>query len=382
MLTFYAMPHSLYSGRARCYLIKQHAPFREVSAGHSHFYQHIKPQIGRWIMPVLESDDGTIIQDSTDIIDWYENNNEVRLPARPTTPRHLIASYIFEMFGSEGLLRPAMHYRWNFDEHNLAFIQDQFGLFAMPHTIAGVDAAARHDLTARSMTAMRGAGKAFGVSPETAPHIEAAYLELLDELNAHFSAHPYLLGGCPTLGDYGLIAPLYAHLGRDPYSSNLMQQRARAVYRWRERMNAPFADMGEFPEYNEALLPDDNVPDTLKVLLRRVAHDYLPEIKAMVAFHNHWLGENTPQAGAVVGGGRLARGIGFCTFEWNGIEISTVVMPYRVFMLQRIQDAYDALAAPARADVDALLTQTGLSDIITTRCVRRVQRVDNLETWA
>ena len=31
------------------------------------------------------------------------------------------------------------------------------------------------------------------------------------ELDAHFAAQPYLLGGAPTIGDYGLFASLYAH---------------------------------------------------------------------------------------------------------------------------------------------------------------------------
>ena len=54
---------------------------------------------------------GEIVQDGTDIIDWFEKQNMARLSAYPKTPRHLIASLIMEMFGGEGLLRPAMHYR-------------------------------------------------------------------------------------------------------------------------------------------------------------------------------------------------------------------------------------------------------------------------------
>ena len=37
--------------------------------------------------------------------------------------------------------------------------------------------------------------------------------------------------------DFGLIAPMYAHLGRDPYPLALMQSRAIHVFRWVERMN-------------------------------------------------------------------------------------------------------------------------------------------------
>ena len=35
--TLYALPHSLYSGRARSYLIKQGITFRELSTGHESF---------------------------------------------------------------------------------------------------------------------------------------------------------------------------------------------------------------------------------------------------------------------------------------------------------------------------------------------------------
>ena len=61
---------------------------------------------------------------------------------------------------------------------------------------------------------MRKAAVAFGVTPETKPDIEAAYHDTMAELDAHFSAHPYLLGGAPTIGDYGLFAALYPHWAR------------------------------------------------------------------------------------------------------------------------------------------------------------------------
>jgi glutathione S-transferase len=79
------------------------------------------------------------------------------------------------------------------------------------------------------MERMRLATAAFGVSPETASLIESAYHELLELLQDHLGGSPYLLGGRPSLADYGLIAPLYAHLSRDPHPSILMKQRAHRV---------------------------------------------------------------------------------------------------------------------------------------------------------
>ncbi|CAI8416284.1 MAG TPA: glutathione S-transferase [Rhodobiaceae bacterium] len=368
---------SLYSGKARAYLIKQHIDFDDISPASPEYDAEIRPAIGRWIIPVMVTPDNEIVQDGTDIIDWFETQNMARLPAYPRTPRHLIASLIMEMFGGEGLLRPAMHYRWNFDEDNLDFILQQFGLFALPQ----VPVDQRHDMALHAASRMRKAAVAFGVTPETAPEIEAAYHETMAELDAHFAAHPYLLGGAPTIGDYGLFASLYAHLGRDPHPLRLMQNNAQMLFRWTERMRNPSSDLVEFTGHDESLVVDDAIPDTLKVLLRRVASDYLPEISSMVAFTNAWLTENMPEKGALVGGVNLGRGIGTCNFDWRGQNISAVVMPYRIFMLQRIQDAFDKLDDEGRSAVDTLLHDTGLGAIMTTRCTRRVARRDNREIW-
>ena len=60
----------------------------------------------------------------------------------------------------------------------------------------------------------RSATRKFGVNPETYEVIESLYADLLAAFDLHFSACPYLLGGRPCLGDFGLIIFLHAHLGR------------------------------------------------------------------------------------------------------------------------------------------------------------------------
>ena len=98
----------------------------------------------------------------------------------------------------------------------------------------------------------------------------------------------------------------------------------------------------------------------------------------MMAFTNDWLAENNPEPNEVVGGESLGRGIGMCQFNWRGLNINALVMPYRIFMLQRIQDAHDA---PARGAVDVLFAETGLSALVTTRSTRRVERENHREIW-
>ena len=68
----YGTPGSLYTAKARSYLIKQGLAFENRSIGDAHYRQSIMPQVGRWIMPVLEAPDGTLIQDGSVIIDTLE----------------------------------------------------------------------------------------------------------------------------------------------------------------------------------------------------------------------------------------------------------------------------------------------------------------------
>ncbi|MCR9214568.1 MAG: glutathione S-transferase [Proteobacteria bacterium] len=376
--TLYAMPHSLYSGKARSYLIKQRIDFQEVTAGHPDYEKEVMPKIGRWIIPVLKTPDGELIQDGTDIIDWFENAGKARISAYPKTGRQLITSLIFELFGGEGLLRPAMHYRWNFDETNKEFIEDQFGLFRLPN----LSKEERQEIVVKSTSRMRGAAVMFGVTAETIPDIETAYESFLKQLNVHFTLHPYLLGGIPTIGDYGLIAALFAHLGRDPYPATLMKQIAPAVFRWTERMNSYTADMSEFVDMPEALLPEDDIPPTLIALFRTVAEDYLPEIRAFTNFTNDWLAAQPElQSGDIVGGDPKARAIGSCQFDWRGHQLTVGVLPYRLFLLQRIQDAFDGVDGAQKASVQQLLTEAGLEDILTLRTHRKVLRKNNREVW-
>jgi hypothetical protein len=57
-------------------------------------------------------------------------------------------------------------------------------------------------------------------------------------------------------------------------------------------------------------------------------------------------------------------------------------MPYRLYLLQKVQDVADRASAEARASIDTLLSDTGLSDILALRTRRRVLRANHLEVWS
>lgn len=365
----FGMPGSLYTARARSYLIKQRIDFEEAIPADP-AWPAITQAIGRWIIPVLVLPDGQMIQDGVAIIDYYESQG-VRRSAYPETPVHRAVAHLFELYGAEGMLRPAMHYRWSFDTDNLAFLRRDFMSGLMPAATGDAEEAIFLGASGR----MRKAAASFGVSEATAPAIEASYLAFLGLLDAHFADYPYLLGGRPTIGDYGLIGPLYAHLARDPVPAAIMKSGFFHVWRWTERMNAAQALLGGHAARGEALIDDDGVPETLKALMRFVAEDFLPELTAHVAFANSWLADRPDLVAGTNGlDNPGARGIGMAGFDWQGHALSTAVLPYRFWMLDRLQTAIGDTAGP-------LFEEAGLGPLLALRTDRPVERQGNLEVW-
>ena len=374
--TLYGMAASLYTGKVRAYMRRNHIPFREEKAGGKHFNTVVKKAVGRWIIPVIETPDGDYIQDGADILDHFESRGFSQTSIYPDDPKLRVIAHLFELFGGEGMLRAAMHYRWNFDESNLNFIR-----FAFEDVLPdGLAAEQREQLFLRASGRMRKASVAFGVTPETHETIESTYGEFLSLFNAHLENRPFLFGGAPTLGDYGLFGPLYAHLGRDPKPLHLMQMTAPHVFRWTERMNMPetFRDEAALKS-GPGLYAFDALPNTLKALMAFIAEDYLPEITAHIEFANEWL---TRQDAPQLEPGALGRGIGMAKFDWRGHAIHTAVMPYRFYLLQRLTDTFESLDPSDKTAIEKLFEGTDLASILNLKATRRVVRENHLEGWA
>jgi len=365
----YGATCSLYTGKARAYLIKQKIPYRELIPNTEHYYNKVLPAVHRWMMPTIELPDNTFIQDGTIIIEHFENQPDI-VSTLPITPKQKIVSLLFDVIGMEGLLRPAMHYRWNFPDDNDRYMQQNFAALSPPGTEDPMKAAEE------GMERMRAAGRDFGAVTETLPVIEEVFMELLDLLDKHFALVPYLLGGKPSIGDFGLIAPFFGHLSRDPYPSSMMKKQAHRVFRWTERMNRTESDMPEFPEQKETFLENDEIPDTLKGVLKKIGEDLVPESKAAAECINQWLAENNPAPGDTV-----KRGVGFGKFELRGTRISALAQPWRFFLLARIQKAFNELEDNAREEVGAFMQGLGLESLLTLTIDREVKRHDHLEAW-
>jgi len=270
-----------------------------------------------------------------------------------------------------------MHYRWNFDEDNLAFLRVSFrDVMPLDKGVKSNDAGFDH-----ASGRMRKAAKAFGVYDKTIKLIEQSYAEFLALYNAHLAGSYFLLGGQPTIGDYGLFNPLYAHLARDPKPAFLMKTTAPLVWNWVERMNRP-----ETTKEHTLVAPEtglysgDEIPETLTALMRYVGEEYAAEFSAHVDFTENWLAEQGANPEKVKA--PLGRGIGFAEFKWRGEFIFSVVMPYRFYLAQRLWDHFDGCSDTAQKDIRSLFAKTGLEAFLDKRPSRRVLRKDYHEMWA
>jgi glutathione S-transferase len=276
---------SLYSAKVRPYLIKKGIDFVELNPSHPHFHQQVVPRIGHITVPVLEAPDGHIVADSTEIMEHLEQ----QCPQQPMIPQHPVMAalaWLLHNYGSEGLLRPAMHYRWNTLESNRPFIVDEFSRALQ--------------LRAEIDEAEQAMGQTYaehiwdylpmlGVCEDNTPVTEQTTRRLYELLNAHFLRYPYLLGGSPSIADCGLMAPLYAHLGRDPSSSSELKLQAPALYRWIETMGRAQETDPELWYIAPGFFAPDDLPPTLLALLEFVVANYGPELQATADAFHHWL---------------------------------------------------------------------------------------------
>jgi glutathione S-transferase len=377
-IVLYGAPMSLFTGKVRAYLRKQHIPFDERMPGSAECKEQVFPAIKRRVVPVVKLADGTLIQDSVDIIDHFEGRADRRFSVYPSTPLQRLTALILDLFGSEGLFKVAMHFRWNFPNENEAFLQREFG----DHIVPGESQETVLAIAEAGMAPMRNYLPLMGITTDSAPLIEAQFDDVLALLDEHFSQHPYLLGGLPTVADYGLFAPLYAHCGRDPYPSAIMKRSAQRVYRWLERMQAPDRDMPEFGPYEERLFEEDALPATLTHLLSLVAKDFLPELQQTVEVVNDHLGQMTdePQGQCVTAKPHIKL-IDTMEYRFRGETVSGMAVPYRLYMLQRITDYYDQLPVKAQARASEFFETLGLAPLLKLKAQRRVERKQHIEVW-
>ena len=340
----YGSDHSYFTGKVRPYLRYKGLNYEERLATREVYKQIILPRVGAPIIPVLETADGEIVQDTTDIIDLLESRHP-QPSVYPQGARQKLVALLLEHYADEWLVIPAMHYRWSVLDQQYDFIMREFGRLHAPEETPENQI----KIGEKTSKTFRNSIPALGVTAATIPAIEAVYSEFLQQLNAHFTRYPFLLGTRPSIGDFGLMGPLYAHLGRDPVPKAMMQTQAPQVFQWLQRMNEPEPLSGEF-------LSADEIPATLLPILKTLCRDFLPDVLGVIRRNEAWLEENP--------GENIPRYLGMHSFRMGDGEGERVIHSYSQWMFQRAWSHYQSLAGSERESAEALLSDVGGLDAL------------------
>ena len=411
MYRHYSWEHSYFSGKVRAYLrFKSRSDalgpgFEDILATPELLVGRLLPKSGSQAVPQLEAPDGRWIQDSSEIIDYCERAHPEApvVPDARERPHQRLAAYLIELLADEWVVVPAFWQRWYFSEdgrepsHRL-FNEQQWGAVLAPDA-DGDDrraAAARFFENgfgiAHSRSEPRGvyAGLVhLGCDERTEHAWQATQHRLLERLERHFSQHDYLLGGAPSLADFALLGPLYAHLYRDAVPGYALRTFFPLVCEWVERTNGEgclnarsygqklygLDDDGELVARvanrdGGAWLPDDEIPETLDAILDIFFEEMWPALREAAGTLSRFIGSDAHTPGdelpgktftATPGFEALQTGDGALTHDFSigGIASRRMVVPYQMWMLDRMGRAIAASldAAYARTSLETWLAR-------------------------
>jgi glutathione S-transferase len=366
--TLYGAAFSYYSGKTRSYLRHKRIPYVEVPAA-AWIYLGLMPRkVGAAVVPVVHTPDGRWLQDSSVIMDELER----RFPspsATPVTPVLRFAAALFELWGDEFLLPLAMHTRWNRPEH-LPWYAQEAGAVLLP----GWPRFAQRWMGRQIANGMRGHVQTLGFGADMAPVLDRFGQIQLDALDAHFAVSPFLFGGRPSIGDFGLIGPLYAHIGRDPLSRRDLIDTRPHLRDWIGRMVEPAGWSGSQRgaqadgqtrsaadsrtgsksdvQMDGQFRADDRVPATLLPALRSIFDEMVPYLAECADAVRH-----TPVL--PVTARKAPRFLAPVHYPMAGGTHTRAAASYPVWMAQRVLALFHAMPAADRQTVRAWLDEVG-----------------------
>lgn len=184
------------------------------------------------LVPLVVAPDGSMLQDSTPIVERLE----ALFPEpsiHPADPALAFLSALIEEYGDEWGNKPMFHYRWSYEADQLS-AGERLARGMMPD-LDEANLAGAVDMVRSRMVSRLGF---VGSSAATRDTIEGSLLRQLAILERHLDTRPYLFGGRPAFGDFGLFAQLH-QCSTDPTPGALLRARAPRVLAWIERMLEP-----------------------------------------------------------------------------------------------------------------------------------------------
>ena len=324
----YGWKLSYFTGKLSSYLKYKEIPFVEKANNVFDLFYTVKKQTGAVVMPVLKSPDGIMMQDTRDIMNTLEKSFP-HPSVFPTSPRKRLVSDLLEVWGDEWWVPVAMHYRWNYPA-SVDFFMKEAGDALLPFAPRIIK-----NIPARiSAKVLRSFLPIVGVRPEQHKLLERWTEKTLTLLETHFAEQPFLLGNTPSIGDFSLMGPIYAHLSRDPWPRDNLMNRFPHVMSWVDRMQKPHSTLSLKKD-------EDTIPDTLLPVLKCILQEFTPMATGTLSLLVKHL-ESDPS----IADKTLRRVIpgGDVTFPIDGSEFKRRANPFTLWKIQILVDHYRSLS--------------------------------------
>ncbi|MEM7099450.1 MAG: glutathione S-transferase family protein [Pseudomonadota bacterium] len=317
---------SYYTGKLEAYLrykglsYEMESPFGRA--------KEILPHTGAIQVPMVLLEDGRWMSDSTPIIAYLDQQHQ-KSPVMPDDPVVRFVALLIEDYADEWLWRPAMHYRWSY-EHDRALLSRIL-----------VDELAQH-LKAPRWLKLRvirnrqrnGFVRDDGVTQATWDHVEGSFRAALSSMSRMLKVRPFLLGGKPSIADFGFMGPMLRHFGQDPTPAEIMRNEAPDVYAWVARVWNTVGD--ETVDFLSVVPPD------AQALLKEISETHLVQLK-----HN--------AAAYMSQADNFQMSVQGCLYQ------NLPVSRYRVYCLERLREEFSVLTSPQQQTVRALLAHPDAS---------------------
>jgi len=337
---------SLYSNKMRTYFNYKKIPYKFMQNTFASAMGEIPELVGMQIMPVVLTPDNKVMQDSTPMMEWFEQEYPERA-AIPEDDRLAWIMWLLEEFSDEGLPRPAMRTRWGTEESSQS----------LSHQIArgmGYGSSADEVKAVARMINDRQSGfdKVLALNTdEEKESVDKQLAELLAILEKHFHTYSYLLGDRPSLTDFAFYGPLGAHMFKDPVSRMMLETTAPMVCRWLDELDQLGDTRGGLGReaFGDWLSVDDGIPETLLALIGFIARTFLPisfgYVDAMLKCEK------------------------FFKVTVDGVESSFKRMDYRAGTFAILQRRYIDLPDETKLWLSDVLAETGILPGLITRGV-------------
>ncbi len=229
---------SPYSVKVRSYFRYKQIPHEWIVRGGAQM-EEFKKYAKLPLIPLVVTPEDQGIQDSTPILEKLEAEHP-EPSIHPEDPVAAFVSVLIEEFGDEWGNKWMFHFRWarEADQDSAA---DRIARTMMP----GLSDEQYTGMAGQLKERMVGRVWFVGSSEQTASQIEETFERGMACLESHMAGRPYLFGGRPAFGDFGLWGQLY-NAWTDPTAGAIVKRHPNLVA-WIERMLDPKRESGFEP---------------------------------------------------------------------------------------------------------------------------------------